>query len=168
MTMDHSLRALALASLFALTTAACKREPDRWEAAKEQAKVVQAAKEDAPPVIVTETNALNKAFPTDAASGAKRVFRTDKPGFADAVYNNADGKEICVLTISDTNSDPAVKTKFASATDKVGGFPVKALGNSTAMLVRDRFQVKVSSTSLSPAERQTWLSKVDISAIPAN
>ena len=168
MNMAHPLRALALASLVALTSAACKREPDRWEAAKEQAKVVQAAKGDAPPVIVTEVNALNKAFPTDASSGAKRVFRTDKPGFADAVYNSAEGKELCVLTISDTNSDPSVKAKFAAATDKVGAFPIKALGNSTAMLVRDRFQVKVSSTTLTPAERQSWLSKVDTSAIPTN
>lgn len=162
------IRVLLLAASFALVSAGCKREPDRWEAAKEQAKVVQAAKEEAPPAVVTEVNALNKAFPGEDATHAKRMFRTDKPGFADAVYASADGKELCVVTISDTNSDPSVKGKFASATEKLGAFPLKSLGNSSMVLVNDRFQVKVSSTSLTPEERKTWLSKVDTSAIPTH
>ena len=168
MKLDDSLRTLALVSIFAVLAGGCKREPDRWEAAKEQAKVAQAAKEEAAPVVVTAVNALNKAFPPESTTHAKRVFRTDKAGYADAVYRTEEGKEVCLVTISDTNSDPGVKTKYATSTEKLGEFPIKHLGNSTAMLVRDRFQVKVASTTLTPNERKTWLSQVDVAAIPSN
>lgn len=164
--MPTLFRTLTLAGALALF--ACKKEPDRWEAAKQQAEIAQEAKKDAPPVVVTETNSFNKAFPSEAATSAKRTFRTDKPGFADAVYTGADGQELCVVTISDTNSDAAVKAKYASASEKLGSYPLTTLGNTmSSVLVADRFQVKVSSKTLTPEVRKDWLQKVDLAALAA-
>jgi hypothetical protein len=57
-------------------------------------------------------------------------------------------------------------TKFASSTKKIGGYPAAETGKTmTSVLVADRFQVKVQSSSLSPSAREKWISEFNLSGL---
>lgn len=108
---------------------------------------------------------LNKFFPGASVDGHDRVFTKEKDGFAEAVLKK-DGKEVATLTINDTASNPSARSKFDKASEKVQGHPVMEFGKrgSTA-LVADRFQVKVTSSSLGHDERKAWIGKFDLSGL---
>ena len=77
----------------------------------------------------------------------------------------AEGKEIAILSISDTVNNPSAAAKFQDSTTKIGGYPAVTQGSSgTAVLVGDRYQVKIRSkdASFSESDRQAWLSKFDL------
>jgi hypothetical protein len=95
----------------------------------------------------------------------KRAFSQEKPGFVEAKLSK-DGKQMAVLTISDTTTEPDAKTKFANSTEKVKGYPLVLVGkNQSALLVKDRYQVKVSSTELDADARKAWLERFDLSGL---
>jgi hypothetical protein len=142
----------------ALFASACKKEPTRWDEAA-TATVPGAA---APKI---EGKKFNAFFPADGVDGYTRIFTQEKDGFVEAKLNK-DGGEAATLSISDANGDDGVKSKFASATDKVAGQPLVTVGkNQSAVLVHDRFQVKVSSQKLDADARKALLGKFDLDGL---
>jgi len=148
-----------------LLLAACsKDEPKstRWEDAAATLASAPAPVASTGPVI--EGGKLNAAFPADGVDGYKRVFTQEKDGFAEAKLQK-DGKDVATLSIADTNAnaDPAAKGKFADAKEKLGEWPMTTVGkNQTTVLVKDRYQVKVSSQTLDHDARKKILEKFDL------
>ena len=59
-----------------------------------------------------------------------------------------------------------MKSKFASATDKVGASPLVTVGkNQSAALVGGKYQVKVSSQTLDADARKGLLAKFDLGGL---
>lgn len=154
-------RRASIALLAAVALLACKDEPKstRWNDA------AAAASTPAPIVSVgpvTEGSNFNAAFPPDGVDGYKRVFTQEKDGFAEAKLQK-DGKDVATLSIADTNANADAKSKFDGAKDKLGDWPMTTVGkNQTTVLVKDRYQVKVSSTTLDHDARKKLLEKFDL------
>jgi len=143
---------------------ACKKEPSRWD---EAAEAPIAAKPSDPVAAEKPGSAFNAAFPADGVDGYTRVFTQEKEGFAEAKFQK-DGQAPATLAISDAGADETVKAKFATATDKLDGHPLVTVGkNQSAILVADRYQVKVSSQTLDAEARKALLSKFDLKALAA-
>jgi len=155
------LRTILLALCLGLPAAGCKDPPSRWDqAATATLPVAPSGAPQSKP-----GSAFNAFFPPDSVDDVSRVFSQEKPGFAEAKLKK-DGKEIAVLSISDAVNDADVKAKFAAATDKVNGMPLVTVGkNQSALLVKDRYQVKVSSQSLDEAARKAWIGRFNLSGL---
>lgn len=118
-----------------------------------------------PGVALSPAGTLNKFFPKDGEGGYKRVFTADKEGYAEAKLQK-DGKEVAVVSISDAERLAYAKAKFESATDKLEGFPLMTVGkNQSTVLVKNRFQVKVSSPTLEHEARKAILSTFDLKGL---
>lgn len=162
--------AILVLALVLAAQVACKDDPPkstRWDqaasAAASQAQAAAAAAASAPPPPKTETGEVNKFFPKEEA-GIKVVFSVDKPGYAEAKLI-ADGGELALLTVGDADADAV--GKFDAAKDKLGAYPLVTVGkNQSAILVGTR-QVKMSSKTLDPDARKTWLSKFDLAGLAA-
>jgi hypothetical protein len=153
---------LALA-LAAGSSTACKKDPpSRWEKPAEAIASAEAKKESPKPVV--EGGSLNKFFPADGEAGKTRTFTSETPGSVMADLKDS-GKLIATLSITDTNG-AGDAAKFDKATEKMGEYPLlMPTKKQTSILVAKRFQVKVSSDTMSPEERKTWLSKFDLSGL---
>ncbi|MEM9542468.1 MAG: hypothetical protein AAGA60_23630 [Cyanobacteria bacterium P01_E01_bin.42] len=106
---------------------------------------------------------FNKFFPKPG-NGFDVVFSQEKAGFAQAKWKQG-GKELAVISISDTVSTPSAATKYASSTSQISGFPSAKQGSKgTGVLVSDRFQVKVLSraTNFAESDREALLAKFDL------
>lgn len=106
---------------------------------------------------------FNKFFP-DSSSGYEVVPAQEKKGFAEYKLNKG-GQNVAVLSINDTVGNPAAADKFRSSTATIGGFPAVDQGaNGTAILVNNRYQVKVQSrdASFSKADREAWMQKFNL------
>lgn len=154
------MRALPWLCALALSLAACNnKEPTRWDQAG-SAQPTAATVEGSRP-----GSAFNKFFPADGTDGYTRVYTAEKTGYAEAKLKK-EGKDVAVLSISDTANEPDAKSKFVSASDKVKGFPLVTVGkNQSAVLVKDRYQVKVSSQTLDADARKTWLEHFDLAGL---
>jgi hypothetical protein len=156
-------RRLSTALLLAVALiAACRKEPSRWDkaAATPPAKVEPAVPEQ-------EGSAFNKVFPADGVEGYKRVFTQEKTGFAEAKLQK-DGKEVATLAIADVGADAAATAKFSKASDAVAGNPLVTVGkNQSALLVKGRYQVKVSSPTLGAEVRKQLLGTFNLAALSA-
>ena len=110
---------------------------------------------------------FNKFFPQGSA-GYARVYSQEKKGFAEAKLNK-DGKNVAVLSISDTSSLPAAAKKYEKSTTKLGSYPLldEAPLKSTGVLVNNRFQVKVASRdpSFTAVDRKAWLEKFNLDGL---
>jgi len=109
---------------------------------------------------------FNKIFP-DGIRGYEVVAAQEKKGFAEYKVNK-DGKNVAMLSISDTTSNPSATAKYQAATEKVAGYPSVDQGmNATGILVNDRYQVKILSRdpSFTKADRVQWLQKFDLKAL---
>lgn len=151
----------ALAVVFSAALLACKDEPKstRWNDAAAAASTPAPIMSVGP---VTEGSSFNAAFPPDGVDGAKRVFTQEKDGFAEAKLQK-DGKDVATLSIADTNANAEAKSKFEGAKEKLGEWPMITVGkNQTTVLVKDRYQVKVSSPSLDHDARKKLLEKFDL------
>lgn len=154
-----TMRPLSLLLALSLSLVACEKEPTRWDQAA-SAKPTAITAEGSKP-----GSAFNKFFPADGTDGHSRVYTAEKAGFAEAKLKK-DGKDVATLSISDTANEPDAKGKFASAGDKVKGFPLVTVGkNQSAVLVKDRYQVKVSSQSLDADARKAWLDRFDLAGL---
>lgn len=114
----------------------------------------------------TQGSEFNQFFPR-AAEGFDRVYTQEKKGFAEAKLNK-DGKNVAMLSISDTSSLPNAASKYAEATEKIAGYPAVEVGNTqTAVLVADRYQVKVLSRdpSFDRGLRKAWIEKFDLAKL---
>lgn len=160
----RKILAALLLSIILLTTACAQQAPGRFDQVQQessQQKKGQAIAKDA-----TQGSEFNKFFP-QASDGYQRVFTQEKKGFAEAKLKQ-DGKDVAVMAISDTTSLPAAAAKFSNSTKKISGYPALEVGNTqTAILVNDRYQVKVlsRSPSFTAADREAWIQKFNLSGL---
>lgn len=143
-----------------LFTSCSQQAPSRFDDAQQQStsKGATAVVDNA-----QSGGTFNRYFP-DSGSGYERVYSQEKKGFAQAKLKK-DGKEIAILSISDTVNDPSAVNKFSDSDNQINGYPAVSQGNTgTAVLVGDRYQVKIRSkdAAFSSSDRQKWLSKFDL------
>lgn len=147
--------------LFLLLSTACQKEASRWDQAQQQSagqKAVTAESEAG--------NSFNKFFPT-VERPFDLVYKQEKTGFAEASLKH-EGKEVAVLSISDTRNNPNAAEKYKASTLKLGEYPLSAIGSQgTGVLVSDRFQVQARSVDpeFGETERKAWLEKFDLSGL---
>ena len=106
---------------------------------------------------------FNALFP-DAADGFDVVPSQEKKGFSEYKLKK-DGALMAMLSINDTISNPDAAAKFANSDRSVAGYPAVDIGSKqTAILVADRFQVKVQSRddAFAKSDREDWLSKFNL------
>lgn len=109
---------------------------------------------------------FNKFFPPNG-NGFERVYTQEKDGFAEAKLKK-DGKDLAMLAISDTASNPAAAQKFQQSSTRIAGYPAMEVGSTqTALLVANRYQVKVISRdpNFTAADRQAWLEKFNLNGL---
>ena len=157
--LRKSLVALVLTSCLFFTSCS-QQAPSRFDDAQQQS-----TERGATAVVdnAQSGGAFNRYFP-DGNNEYDRVYSQEKKGFAQAKLKQ-DGKEIAILSISDTSNNPAAATKFADSAEKINGYPAISQGNSgTAILVGDRYQVKIRSkdNSFDAGDRKKWLGKFDL------
>jgi hypothetical protein len=108
---------------------------------------------------------FNKFFPKEGAGGFTRSFSSQKEGLVEAKLLK-DGNEVAILTIVDAEKLAYAKAKFESATEKLEGFPVMTIGpNQSSVLVKDRYQVKVTSQTLDHEARKRILATFDLKGL---
>jgi len=158
------LVAFLLVSLL-LVTSCASQPPSRYEGAQQEStkgpQRNQAVSKEA-----TQGSEFNKFFPS-ASGGFERVYTQEKKGFAEAKLKK-DGQDVAMLSISDTISNPSAAAKFKSSTKNINGYPSVLQGSTaTAVLVADRYQVKVQSRDpgFTEADRETWLSKFNLGGL---
>ena len=109
---------------------------------------------------------LNSVFPKGTGD-FKLTFTQEKEGFAQAEWSKGSAK-LATIAITDTNTNPSARDKFREASKKLAGYPAAAVGSQgTAVLVADRFQVQVRSTSpaFSAADRDALVAKCNLQAL---
>jgi hypothetical protein len=149
--------------LVLLLTACTTQPPSRFEQAQQSSTSRNAS------AVVKEAESggsFNRFFPS-ASNGYQRVYTQEKKGFAEAKLKK-DGKELAVMSISDARNNPSAIDKFKASTAKIKGYPSVNQGTTgTAVLVDDRFQVKVLSrdSSFTDSDRSYWLGKFDLNGL---
>jgi hypothetical protein len=113
----------------------------------------------------TQGGEFNKFFPAPQA-GYERVYTQEKKGFAEAKLKK-DGKEIAMLAISDTRSNPAAAAAFADSKLTIAGYPSRNLGTTQTSVLVGNYQVKVISrdTLFTQDDRQAWLKKFNLKGL---
>jgi hypothetical protein len=158
------LLAALLLSVLLLTTACTAKAPSRFDQAQQEStrqKSGQAVSKSA-----TQGSQFNKLFPP-AGNGYQRVFTQEKKGFAEANLKK-DGKVLAKMAIADTSSVPAAAAKYSNSKEQISGYPAVEIGNTqTAILVNNRYQVKVisSSPSFTASDRKAWIQKFNLSGL---
>jgi hypothetical protein len=160
-TWQRSLAALLL--VFVLLITGCQPQaPDRFAQAQQDSskKGVTAVNKDA-----TQGSEFNKFFPKPAA-GYERIYTQEKKGFASAKLKK-DGKDLAMLSISDTSSLPAAAAKYENSTEKIGGYPAVTMGSSQTSVLVGKYQVKVMSSdpTFDKADRESWISRFDLKGL---
>ena len=145
-------------ALLLLVSACGKTEPSRWDNAQKESTSQprnEAVNQQ------TKGGQFNQFFP-QVSGEYNLVYSQEKKGFAQAKLKQG-GQEVAKLSISDTIDTPNAAKKFENSTTKISGYPAKEQGkNTTALLVGGRYQVKVTSTSLSPSDREQWLTRFNL------
>lgn len=160
----RSVIAALLISTLLFLTACQPQAPSRFDQAQQessQQRSGQAVAKNA-----TQGSSFNNFFPGTQA-GYERVYTQEKKGFAEAKLKK-DGKDVALLSISDTTSLPKAAAKFQNSTKKIGGYPALEIGNTqTAVLVGNRYQVKVLSRdpSFTQSDREAWLQKFKLNGL---
>jgi hypothetical protein len=150
-----------LLSLLLLVTACSPSAPSRYEQTQQettQRNAPGAVAQDA-----TQGASFNQFFPR-SVSGYEIVPAQEKKGFAEYKVNRG-GKNVAMLSISDTTGVAGAASKFQGSTTKIAGYPAVEQGqNITAVLVDERYQVKVQSRdpSFTKADRAAWMQKFDL------
>ena len=154
---------LSLAGILFFVTACTSAPPSRFDQAQQESTSRGATS------VVKESESggsFNSYFPK-SSNGYKLAFSQEKKGFAEAKVKK-DGKEVAVIAVSDTLNNPSAKKKFQNSSNKIKGYPAVSQGKTaTAVLVGDRFQVKVLSrnSSFTESDRIDWLNKFDLSGL---
>ncbi|WP_404784367.1 hypothetical protein [Altericista sp. CCNU0014] len=158
------LLSICLCGLLLFSSGCASQPPSSY--AKVQQETTQRGAPKAIAKDATQGSQFNKYFPK-SANGYERVYVQEKKGFAEAKLNK-DGKNVAMLSISDTKSLPSAAQKYASSTTDIAGFPSLEIGaTQTGILVGDRYQVKVLSRdpSFTKAERQAWIQNFDLNGL---
>lgn len=153
----------ALLALALVAATGCSKDApqfaDAAAAAEKKLEEKKALGDNAPKQV--EGKKLNAFFPEEL-EGGKRTFTTEKDGYSEAKYVK-DGKDVLVLTIADIVDNADSKDKYAKSTEKIGDFPVATFGKKqTMVLVKDRYQAKIISETLSHDQRKAILEKLDL------
>jgi hypothetical protein len=80
------------------------------------------------------------------------------------------GTDVATLAIADLIDNAEAKAKFASSTERIGGFPYAPNGTKgSTLLVADRYQVQVRSLadSFDESARRAWLTKFQLATLAA-
>jgi hypothetical protein len=155
---------LPIVLTLALSTYSCVQQaPSRYDQVQQETsqKGSKAVSKEA--VNGTE---FNKLFPK-SGNGFSMVPSQEKRGFAEYKVNKG-GKNVAVLSINDTISNPSAAEKYRQSTAKIAGYPAVEQGTQgTGILVGDRFQVKAQSRdpSFTKQDRATWLQKFDLNGL---
>jgi hypothetical protein len=166
--MMHRTRRLLAACILGLTllVTACApaAPPSRFDQVQQDtsgkkapAAVAKAAEQGA---------SFNKFFPKSVA-GYQIVAAQEKKGFAEYKVNQ-DGKNVAMLSVNDTISNPAAAEKYKSSSKQIEGFPSVEIGSTgTGLLVSGRYQVKVQSrdTTFTKDDRAAWLGKFNLKGL---
>jgi len=121
------------------------------------------------PAVVKESTTggeFNKYFPK-SGGGYQVVPAQEKKGFAEYKLKK-DGKDVAVLSVSDTINNPSARDKFQTSGKTIAGYPAADQGsNATAVLVGNRYQVKVQSRdpSFIQSDREAWIQKFNLGGI---
>jgi len=146
-----------------MVTSCAQQPPSRYDAAQKESTQGSQRNQTVSQEAIQGSN-FNKFFPA-SGEGYQRVYTQEKRGFAQAALKQ-NGQKIATLSISDTIGNETAKTKFEKTSQKIGGYPAVQQGKTTtAVLVADRYQVKVSSKQLSQSEREEWLTRFNLSAL---
>lgn len=164
LTRWHRVFVPVLLSLLLLVSA-CRSpvEPSRFSQTQQET-----TQRNAPAAVAAEAQSggqFNRFFPR-SVEGYEIVPAQEKQGFAEYKVNQ-NGTNVAMLAISDTTGTPAA-AKFEGTTLTIAGYPAVEQGqNATAILVSDRYQVKVLSRdpSFSKDDRAEWLSKFDLAGL---
>ena len=109
---------------------------------------------------------FNALFP-GATDGYDVVPAQEKAGFAEYKLKQ-DGTTVAMLSINDTISNPTAADKFSTSDRSISGYPAVDIGSKqTAILVANRFQVKVQSRdeAFAKSDREDWLSRFDLQGL---
>ncbi len=158
------LTALCLA-FFLLLSACTAAPPSEFDQAQRESteRGADAVSDDA-----VSGSSFNRFFPATTGND-DLVYTQEKTGFAQAKLIQS-GEEVALLSISDVSSNPNAADKFTASTQSINNFPVVAEGNrGTAMLVANRFQVKIQSTEngLTEGDRLDWLQQFNLQGLAA-
>lgn len=150
-------------SLFLLLTACAAAPPSDFDQAQAEstARGTTAVVKEA-----VQGSRFNRFFP-QPQGGYDLVYTQEKQGFAEAKLKQG-GQDLAMLAISDISSTPSAADKFTSSTEAIAGYPLALQGNTaTALLVAERFQVKVLSRSpdFGPEDRLAWLAQFDLDGL---
>ncbi len=160
---ERRVLAALLLSVLLLTTACTPQAPGRFDQVQKestQQKSGQAVVKKA-----TQGSEFNKFFP-GASGGYQRVYTQEKKGFAEAKLKKG-GKDVAMLSISDTTSTPGTAAKFSNSTKKIGGYPAVEVGKTQSAILVGKYQVKVLSRdpSFTASDRADWLKKFNLNAL---
>ena len=155
--------AALLLSVVLLTTACTAKAPGRFDQVQKES--TQQRKGQAVTKTATQGSEFNKLFP-DAGDGYQRVYTQEKKGFAEAKLKKG-GKEVALLSISDTTSTPSTAAKFSKSTKKIGGYPAVEVGKTQTAILVGKYQVKALSrdSSFTASDRADWLEKFNLSRL---
>jgi hypothetical protein len=105
---------------------------------------------------------FNRFFPQPEGD-FDRVFSQEKEGFAEAKLKR-DGEDVAMLSINDLVTNPSALQKYQDSESEIAGYPASIRGKQTAVLVGDRYQVKVQSRddSFMASDRAQWIGKFDL------
>jgi len=163
MIFPYSRQVLAAAMLSAvmLISSCGTSEPSRYE------QTQQETSQNAPAVAenAVQGSSFNQFFPR-SVSGYEIVPSQEKRGFAEYKVNQG-GKNVAMLAINDTAGTGAAD-KFQDSSMSIAGYPAVEQGqNATAILVNDRFQVKVLSrdAAFTKEDRADWIQKFDLQGL---
>jgi hypothetical protein len=153
-----------LVSLLLLTSCS-SQPPSRFEQAQQES--LQAGNRNTAVVKEAEAgSSFNKFFPP-SDNNYERVFTQEKNGFAQAKLKQ-NGVEVAMISVFDTLSNNSTVDDFQNTSDTIKGYPsVEKGANSTAVLVNNRFQVKITSrdVSFSQKDRILWLEKFNLDGL---
>jgi hypothetical protein len=147
--------------LFLVALGCTKQPPSRWEQAQESTSGQPAVSESS-----VEGSAFNRFFP-QVDKPWDIVFKQEKTGFAQASLQK-DGRELAVLSVSDTANNPDAAEKYKTATETLAEYPRADIGEmATGILVGDRYQVQIRSMDpeFGPVDREEWLTRFNLDAI---
>jgi len=116
----------------------------------------------------TKGGEFNAFFPKPSGD-YERIFAQEKQGFAEIKLKQK-GQDLAMMSISDIRNNPTAADKFKESPSQLAGFPMVQQGSTaTAILVGDRYQVKVLSRSpdFTAADRETWLGQFDLKGLAA-
>ena len=123
---------------------------------------------DVPLAQVVNGSAFNRLFPAPE-QGQQLVFTQEKRGFSEARLKQG-GEALALLAISDTRTAPEARAKFEGSRERLQGWPLLEQGaQASALLVADRFQVKVIGQGLGLAadQRHALLEGFDLPGLAA-